>query len=317
MRQDVEFDADGVTLRGWLYLPDDAAGPVPTIVMAHGFSAVKEMFLDRFAEAFAAAGFGALVYDNRNFGASDGEPRQEIDPWEQVRDYRNAITYAVSRDEVDESRIGIWGSSYSGAHVMVVGAIDRRVKCVSLQVPLISGHDNLRALVRADFIAGFREMFEADRLARFRGEAPVMVPVVDEDPLAPSALPTPDSWKWFSETGAGRAPNWRNEVTLRSVEMFTEYEPGVYLPWISPTPLLMVVAREDHLVPAELAIAAYERAHEPKKLVILPGGHFDAYTVGFEAASGVARDWFLEHLQPAAARAEQPVAAGQASHNGG
>ena len=81
MRQDIEFDAEGVTLRGWLYLPDGATGPVPTVVMAHGFSAVKEMFLDSFAEAFAAGGLGALVFDNRNFGASDGEPRQEIDPW--------------------------------------------------------------------------------------------------------------------------------------------------------------------------------------------------------------------------------------------
>ena len=92
MRSDIEFDAEGVTLRGWLYVPDGAAGPVPTIVMAHGFSAVKEMYLDRFAEVFAAAGLGALVFDNRNFGASDGEPRQEIDPWQQVRDYRDAIT---------------------------------------------------------------------------------------------------------------------------------------------------------------------------------------------------------------------------------
>ncbi len=67
-------------------------------------------------------------------------------------------------------------------------------------VPLISGHDNLRALVRADFIAGFRQQFDADRLARFRGGPPVMVPVVDKDPLAPSALPTADSWEWFTET---------------------------------------------------------------------------------------------------------------------
>src|SRR5690242_1598985 len=113
MRQDVEFEAGGVTLRGWLYTPDDASGPVPTVVMSHGFSAVKEMYLDRFAEAFAAAGLGALVYDNRDFGASDGEPRQEIDPWAQVRDYRDAITYAGTRAEVDADRIGIWGSSYS------------------------------------------------------------------------------------------------------------------------------------------------------------------------------------------------------------
>jgi fermentation-respiration switch protein FrsA (DUF1100 family) len=304
MREDVEFQAEGVTLRGWLYSPDGADGPAPTVVMAHGFSAVKEMYLDRFAEAFAEAGLAALVFDNRNFGASDGEPRQEIDPWAQVRDYRHAITYARSRAEVDADRIGVWGSSYSGGHVLVVGAIDRRVKCVVSQVPLVSGHANFRALVRADFIAGFREQFDADREARFRGEPPAMVPVVDEDPLAPSALPTPDSWTWFTETHEARAPSWRNEVTLRSVELFTEYEPGTYLPWISPTPLLMVVAERDHLTPAELAIAAYERAGEPKRLVILPSAHFDAYVEGFDEASGAARDWFSEHLVQ-----RQPVAA--------
>jgi fermentation-respiration switch protein FrsA (DUF1100 family) len=296
MRTDIQFDADGVTLRGWLYTPDGTSGPAPTIVMAHGYSAVKEMYLDRFAEAFASAGLASVVYDNRNFGASDGEPRQEIDPWEQVRDYRDAITYATTLPEVDSERIGIWGSSYSGGHVLVVGAIDRRVKCVVAQVPLISGHMNFRALVRADFIAGFQAMFNADRAARFLGDTPAMVPVVDADPLAPSALPTPDSYTWFTETGASRAPSWRNEVTLRSVEMFTEYEPGTYLPWISPTPLLMCVAETDHLTVADIAIDAYDRAREPKRLVILPGGHFDAYVAGFDVASAAAVEWFTQHL---------------------
>jgi fermentation-respiration switch protein FrsA (DUF1100 family) len=296
MREDVEFDAEGVTLRGWLYSPDAAGAPAPAVVMAHGFSAVKEMYLDRFAEAFADAGLAALVFDNRNFGASDGEPRRELDPWVQVRDYRHAITYATTRPEVDAGRIGVWGSSYSGGHVLVVAAIDRRVKCVVSQVPLVSGHANFRVLVRADFIAGFREQFDADRAARFRGEPPAVVPVVAEDPLAPSALPTPDAWTWFTETHESRAPSWRNEVTLRSVEMFTEYEPGTYLPWISPTPLLIVVAEGDHLTPADLAIAAYEQAREPKRLVLLPGGHFDAYVDGFDQASAAARDWFTQHL---------------------
>src|SRR5438132_5655583 len=115
MRRHIPFKTeDGVTLRGWLYLPDRTAGQVATVVMAHGFSAVKEMYLDRYAEVFAAAGLNALVFDNRNFGSSDGEPRQEIDPWVQVRDYRHAITYATTLPEVDANRIGVWGSSYSG-----------------------------------------------------------------------------------------------------------------------------------------------------------------------------------------------------------
>ena len=107
-RRDIEFDAEGVTLRGWFYPAEGASGTAPTIVMAHGFSAVKEMYLDAYAEVFAAAGLNALVFDNRNFGASDGEPRQEIDPWAQVRDYRHAITYAGTLSESDD-RIGVWG----------------------------------------------------------------------------------------------------------------------------------------------------------------------------------------------------------------
>ena len=126
-------------MRGWFYLPDDADSHVPTIVMAHGFSAVKEQYLDDFAQAFASSGLGALVFDNRNFGASDGEPRQEIDPIQQIRDYRHAITFARTLSEVDRDRIAVWGTSFSGGHVLVVGAIDRRVRCVVSQVPTISG----------------------------------------------------------------------------------------------------------------------------------------------------------------------------------
>jgi fermentation-respiration switch protein FrsA (DUF1100 family) len=297
MRRDVEFDAEGTTLRGWLYTPDSGGAPYPTVVMAHGYSAVKEMYLDAFAEVFSRAGLTALVFDNRNTGASDGEPRQELDPWEQVRDYRHAITHARTLSEVDRDRIGVWGSSYSGAHVLVVGAIDRRVRCVVSQVPLISGWRLALRLIRADMIAPVREQFDADREARMAGSPPAMIPVVSNDPAAACALPTADSYQWFTETGRTRAPSWRNEVTLRSVEMFTEYEPGVYIDRIAPTPLLMVVAAKDHLTVVDQALEAHNRALEPKRLEILPGGHFEAYTgPGFEQASSAARDWFVQHL---------------------
>jgi uncharacterized protein len=295
-RRDVEFDAEGVTLRGWFYPADGASSTAPTVVMSHGYSAVKEMYLDEYAELFASNGLNALVYDNRNFGDSDGTPRQEIDPWAQVRDYRHAITYATTLAETDTARIGVWGSSYSGGHVLVVAAIDRRVKAVVSQVPMVSGYDNLRALVRSDFIDGFRQMFDADRLARFNGDAPAVVPVVAEDPFAPSALPTPDSWQWFTETSAKRAPNWRNEVTMRSVELLGEYNPVAYIDQISPTPLLLMPGDNDVLTPTHLALAAYEKAREPKKLKLLPGGHFDAYVGDFATSSAAATAWFAEHL---------------------
>jgi len=163
-------------------------------------------------------------------------------------------------------------------------------------VPLISGHRNARRLIRADVIAAVQGMFVEDRKARFAGKPHGMIAVVSNDPNVPCALPTPDSYEWFTETAKLRAPAWRNEVTLQSVELFTEYEPGAYIEFISPTPLLMVVAAGDHLTVADEAIAAYGRALEPKKLALLGGGHFDAYVKDFAASSAAARDWFVEHL---------------------
>jgi uncharacterized protein len=296
MRQDIEFNAEGVVLRGWLYLPEKAPSKMAGIVMAHGFSAVKEMYLDRYAEVFNAAGLAVLAFDNRNFGASDGEPRFEIDPWQQVRDYRHAITWLGRQRGIDRERIGIWGSSYSGGHALVLGAIDRRIKCVVSQVPLVSGSRNLARLVRADMAVPLRAQFDADRETRFAGGTPAMVPVVTSEANGIAALPTADSCEWFTQTAQTRAPAWRNQVTLRTVEMLGEYEPASYIERVSPTPLLMVIAAGDHLAVADEAFAAYNRALEPKRLVILSGGHFDAYVGAFVQSSSAARDWFIEHL---------------------
>lgn len=297
MRTNIEFRTeDDVPLVGWLYRPE-GTGPSPTIVMAHGFSATKEMYLDDFAEVFCRAGFAVLVYDHRNLGESGGQPRGEIDPWQQIQDYRTAITWLQMQEGIDGDRIGAWGSSYSGAHVLVLAAVDRRVKCVVSQVPLVKGLDNARRLVRADHLAGMRAAFEADRAARYRGEPPARIKVAYETEGEACALPTADTHAFFFGPIRERAPTWQNDITLRSVEMFVDYEPGAYLSRIAPTPLMMCAAREDHLTVVDLTLEAFEAAREPKKLVLLPGGHFDAYVdANFERSSTAQRDWFVQHL---------------------
>jgi fermentation-respiration switch protein FrsA (DUF1100 family) len=295
MRRDVEFNAEGTILRGWLYVPEDAAGRIPGVVMAHGFTAVKEMYLDRYAEVFAAAGLGVLVFDHRNFGASDGDPRGEIDPWAQVRDYRHAVTFARTMPELDPRRIGIWGTSYSGGHVMVVGALDRRVRCVVSQVPAISGHHASLRRVPAPQVPVLLAAFVEDRERRFRGAPPAMRPVLPREPGGPAVFSGEDAIAFF-RTAAERAPSWRDEITLRSVEMAREYEPAVYISRVSPTPLLVVAATDDNLTGTDLTLEAYERALQPKHLLLIPGGHFVPYVQEFAASSGAARDWFLRHL---------------------
>lgn len=298
MKTDITFNTeDGTTLAGWFFAAAGADGPAPTVIMCHGFSATKEMHLDGFAKTFQAAGMNVIVYDNRNLGDSGGTPRGEIDPEQQIRDFRDAITYAQGRADVDPDRIGAWGSSYSGGHVLVVAARDRRVKCVVSQVPLVQGLENARRLVRSDLWAGLREGFVADRQARLRGEAPLTMPVIGETFGDPCALPTEDSHRFFSELPEEKRGRWQNEITLRSMELFTEYEPGDAIARIAPTPLMIVVGRDDHLTPADMTLAAYERALEPKKLLVLECGHFEAYTDGpFEISAPAQCEWFQTHL---------------------
>jgi len=295
MRTDITFASEGTTCRGWLYLPDGgaAAGRVPAVVMAHGFSAVKEMRLDRFAEVFAAAGLASVVFDYRGLGASDGEPRQDLDPYAQLRDYRNAISFARRRPEIDPDRIGVWGSSYSGGHALMLGAWDRRLRAVVAQVPLIDAWEWMtRALGTA-----MRDAFVAETIAErerlYDGGEPRMVPVVG----APdAALGTPDAAEWF-EKMAPLAPTWRNQVTARSWERIFEYSPLRWIDRVAPTPLLVVAAEQDVICPIDLVREAFARAGDPKKIVVLPVGHFDPYEEPcFAEASRAAADWFRTHL---------------------
>lgn len=137
-REDIQFTSRGAPLRGWLYRPEGQSS-APGIVMAHGFTAVREMFLDRYAEAFAAAGFSTLVYDHFGFGASGGEPRQSPTPSWQMEGYRDAVNWIRGQAGIDAARIGIWGSSYSGGQVIILASENLPVRCAFAQVPGFGG----------------------------------------------------------------------------------------------------------------------------------------------------------------------------------
>lgn len=302
-RQDIEFNAEGATLRGWLYRPVSTNQKLPAIVMAHGYNCIKELYLDKFAEVFAKNGHVVLVFDNRNFGDSDGEVRQELDPWQQIRDYRNAITFMQTQSFVDPNKIGIWGTSYSGGHVLVVAAIDKRVKCVVSQVPTISGWQGMLRRTQPGDWEKLRKQFYEDRISRFLGKAPKLVPMIS-DPASNGVAShaSADVWEFFTGKNAPKADQWRfkkwhNEITLRSIEMYSEYEPGSYIERIAPTPLLMLVAENDVVAVTDEALDAFNRAREIKKLHIFSGGHFSAYIEQFESLSNEAVNWFNQFLK--------------------
>ena len=294
-RRDVDFEVEGGDrLRGWLFQPEVEVGPHPAISMAHGYAGVKEHGLERFARVFAEAGFVVLLHDHRNFGSSDGALRHDIDPWRQIADWRRAISFLESLPEVDPNRIGVWGTSYAGGHVLVLGATDRRIRAVVSQVPTISGYEQGLRRVPPDAIAALERLFDEDERAQFRGEAPHRQQVVSDDPSVPASYRTKDAISFYLQPLPLGA--WTNEVTVRSGRLAKTYEPGAWIARVSPTPLLMVVALADHITLSDLGLRAYEQALEPKKLVTIEGGHFDAYLGQFATVSGAAVSWFRQHL---------------------
>jgi len=294
-KHDVRFPAEGgIELSAWLFLPGHRRGKLAGITMAHGYGGTKYHGVEPIAQAFAEAGFAVLLHDHRGFGDSGGEPRHDIDPWQQISDWRRAVSYLQARPEVDETRIGIWGTSYAGGHAIVLGATDRRLKAVVAQVPTIDGHASGLRRVAPDAEDSLEARFDADERAQLRGEQPVSQALVSEDPTRAAAYRAADAVAFYLRPVP--AGVWENTVTLRSTRRARMYAPGGFVARVSPTPLLMLVADRDHVVNADLALEAYERALQPKRLVLIRGGHFDPYDAQFEAASRAAVDWFETHL---------------------
>ncbi|MDN8617431.1 alpha/beta hydrolase [Variovorax ginsengisoli] len=287
---------DGFRLHAWVFRPEGVDGPVPAITMAHGFSGLKYRGLQRYAERFARAGFAVIVHDHRNFGLSGGDVRGDIDPWKQIADWRRVISYLENLPGVDAGCIGVWGTSYAGGHAMVLGATDSRIRAVVAQVPIISGYEQGLRRVPPDARATQQELFSEDERAQLRGEPPMTQLVVSLDPSVRAAYRSKDMMAFHDAFEIPEGVEHGDHVTLRSSRLAQMYEPGQWVSRIGPKPLLMVVAENDVITPADLALAAYERALEPKKLRIIRRGHFDAYLSEFEDSSSAARDWFVQHL---------------------
>ncbi len=300
-RVDVAFQSEGVTCRGWLFMAE-GEGPRPAVVLAGGWCYVREIVMPSYAEAFAKAGIHALVFDYRNLGVSDGSDRQHLDPWAQVRDYQNAISFLERHPLVDPGRIGVWGISYSGGHALILAATDPRVKAIVSQIPVIDGFENMR---RAHGTMGYRALWDLilkDRKLRYErpGERLYLPHATENWATECSAWPFPETVRTFLQIKASQAPLYENRSSVESVDLLLNYDVGPFVKRIYDTPTLMIVAHSDDLTLWDLEIGAYNAIPAPrKKLEILPHtSHMTMYSDSskIEKAAGLARDWFVETL---------------------
>jgi fermentation-respiration switch protein FrsA (DUF1100 family) len=296
MRQDIVFSSAQEKCAGWFYLPGEAAdgARIPVVIMAHGFSGVKEQGLDAIAERFSAAGFAVVVFDFRCFGASGGEPRGQLFPLDMVEDYRNAITWACLQPQVDPERVGLWGTSFSGGLATHTATVDKRVRAVVAQVPSLWNAAGRRA-EDPERWAALGKFLIADRISRYKTGIKDTIPVVAPEGER-CVLPGQESYEFF-EAVKPDAPNWRNEITIESLEKMREFDPVSLIQMLAPTALLVIAAETDRLVPLAAVEAAFARASEPKRMVVEPIGHFDVYREPWLSRSTEeAVSWYKTHL---------------------
>ena len=275
MIKDVEFPSEGATLRGLLFLPEMLARKLPVVIMAHGTSATVSMVADKYAEVFCRAGLAVLLYDHRNFGRSEGEPRQEINPWIQCRGYRDAMRYVASLAQVDPERIALWGDSYTGGQVIVVGAIEQRVKVIVAQCPVFGAEPPAVEPSKANFD------IMKDILSRgdVRGSPETTtgpMPVVSFDQAgAPSLLKPIQAFRWFIDYGGRAGTRWVNSATRVIPPTPVPYHPALCAPFVK-APTLLIVAPEDEMLHAKYSVTrrAYDLIPGPKQWYDIVGGHF-------------------------------------------
>ncbi len=301
MREDVEFLSEGLVCRGWLY-HESSAGPRPTVVLAGGWCYVREIVMPTYAEAFQAAGLNALIFDYRNLGVSDGDDRQHLDPWAQIRDYQAAISFLERHPSVDAKRIGAWGISYSGGHTLILAAIDPRVQSIVSQIPVIDGYENMR---RVHGTMGYRRLaalVAQDRQLRYDDPGNrLYLPHAAPDPNTEvSAWPFPETFQTFNAIRESSAPLYQNRSTVESVELLQNYDVGPFVKRIYDTPVLMIVAEGDDLTLWDLEIGAFNAIPSARKhLEVLPHTtHMTLYSDQdkLAVAAGHAQKWFSETL---------------------
>ncbi len=300
MPEIVNFPSENVELEALLYRPE-TPGPWPVVVMAGGWCYVKELVQPRFARVFADAGIACLIFDYRGFGGSKGEPRQHLDPWGQIADYRNAISFVETLDGIDAERIAVWGISYSGGHSLIVGALDSRVRAVVSIVPVIDGLETMR---RAHGTMGFRRLSTAVLESRRRlyasGEHDYMKHSSASPDTELCTWPFPGSPVLFQMLKDTEAPSYENRNTVASTELLMEYTVEGYLDRLTDTPTLMVLAANDDFTWSDLETKAFNRIPTPEKTleVINRTDHHELYRdpQKTRVAAELCRDWYLRHL---------------------
>lgn len=277
MYKHIEFISQNVILRGRLYLPKRTSSKKhPVVVMAHGFTTtINGMTADKYAERFREAGFAVVLYDHRNLGISDGEPRQEINFWEQSRGYIDAIDFISTLPEIDTSKIAVWGASMSAREAFLVGSIDDRINAIITMIPAL-GDDIPTKDNNGGLYKFAKETLLSENISALPQTKTAPMTIVSYDQLnAPSRLKELTAYRWFIEYGGRFGTGWENRVSYSNIDMPENFHLGQCAPHLK-APILMIVAKNDEMEGASPKVtqSIFKMIKQPKEWVDIDGGHF-------------------------------------------
>jgi hypothetical protein len=290
--QSVSFYSEGTRLSGDLFLPDGLAADERRagIVLCHGYTGVRNLYLPDTAKALTDAGYVVLTFDYKGWGDSDG-PRSRLSPYGRVLDSQAALTFLGAQSMVDADRLGIYGTSYGGATVVWTAAVDPRVKVVVSVVGIGHGRRWMRSVRRPDEFADLLARSEADRIRR------VMTGQSEFADRSVILLPDRQSADLAAAARRGN-PGAVGEIPLEYIDDTLGFHPEWIVDKIAPRPVLFITCDDDRLVPPEESASLYAHAGEPKKLIVLKGwGHYEVYTgEAFRQVIEPTLSWYQTYL---------------------
>ncbi len=288
-----DFTSKNIRCSGELYLPQEIKKP-PLVIMAHGFGAERAFGLPAYAETFAANGLAVYLFDYRCFGESGGEPRNYVDQGRHLHDWKSAIEHVRAMTDINTNKIALWGSSFSGGHVIVTAAKDHDISAIVAQVPFVDA-------ISTTFKLGFKFLMQAtphairdlSRILTFR--SPHYVKLISQ-PEEFAIMNTPESYPGYSSI-IPEDSTWENKCPARILLRFALYRPIAAAHKIQ-CPALIMLGEKDSLIDAKTVEKTAEKI--PKgELVKYPFGHFDIYTGNaFKEAVKRQTEFLLTHLEP-------------------
>jgi pimeloyl-ACP methyl ester carboxylesterase len=298
--EEVTFYSDGIKLAGWLKKPDSiSGGPPPVLVEGPGWLAVASNALSAlYHEGFVKAGYAFFVFDNRGFGKSGGEPGW-VRPPDQIADLLNAVTYLETRDDVEARRLGLFGfGGTGGGNAIYAAAQDERIKAVCTMTVVADGRDWFHRMRREHEWVDFIQRVERNRRRRVLENIDELV-----DPREELMVAMP-------ERKAAGMPTDGSDFHLSTAESLLQFRPLDVVGRISPRALLLSCVENDVVTPEDHAVALYERAGAPKKLIRQTGvTHYESYRKNYDLLLEQFVDWYDRYLRysPVSARSQVPT----------